>query len=152
MRRGTILVALLAAIAVLAGIIVLEISTSSEVLPITHTPTFIGNPVYILGSGSVVQNGSAYSYVRINASAISYGDSFTVYPAINVPLTEVKENNLTATIIYRGSSFGSSPYWLNFSAMIPVIHFSANSSQSGISSNFMRSAFPLQNNALFFSQ
>jgi hypothetical protein len=128
---------------------------SAVSLPIIHSPTFLGEYPYILGSGNVVQNGSAYSYVRINASAIRYGDSFTVFPAINVPLWGIDEGNFTTTIIYRGSSFGSSLFWLNFSAVLSIFDFSANTSQSGISANFTRSAFLLpvsQKGAEFFSQ
>jgi len=54
--------------------------------PITHQPTYLGNPAFVLGSGNVVQNGTAYSYVRINASAIGSGDFFTVLPALNIGL------------------------------------------------------------------
>jgi hypothetical protein len=156
MRRALINAIAVVLVAALAAVVLYEVqitnSNGDVSIPLTHTPAYLGNPQYILGSGYVVQNSSAYSYMRINASAINYGDNFTVYPAINVPLFGVNENNLTATIIYRGSSFGSSPYWLNFSVIIPAFHFSANSSQRGIASNFTRSAFPLQNQEVFFSQ
>jgi hypothetical protein len=112
-------------------------------LPVTHEPTFQGKHPFILGSGNVFQNGTAYSYVWINASAIKKGTNFTVFPAINVPLRNTEENNLKATITYWGSTFGSSPYWINFSIVISLLHFSANFSQPNISQNFSRSEFPL---------
>ncbi|MFI5421928.1 MAG: hypothetical protein ACHQ1H_13245, partial [Nitrososphaerales archaeon] len=102
-------------------------------LPVTHEPTFLGKHPFILGSGNVFQNGSAYSYVWINASAIKKGANFTVFPAINIPLYDTDENNLTATITYEGTTFGSSPYWINFSIVISLLHFSANFSQTNIS-------------------
>ena len=113
------------------------------VLPVTHEPTFLGKYSFILGSGNVVQNGSAYAYVWINASAIKKGANFTAFPAINVPLHNIEENNLTAAITYGGSTFGSSPYWINFSIVISLLNFSANFSQPNISQNFSRSVFPL---------
>src|SRR5579871_6324434 len=84
-------------------------------LPITHAPTFLGEHSFILGSNNVRENGTAYSYVWINASAIKPGDNFAVFPAINVPLPGIEENNLTALVVFRGSYFGASPYWINFS-------------------------------------
>jgi hypothetical protein len=153
LRRAFILIIV---IVIVLGLLAFETYPPrvEEIFPVIHSPTFPGKIPYILGSGNVVQNGSAYSYVRINASAIRSGDSFTVLPAINVPLTGVDESNFTATIIYRGSSFGSSPYRLNFSVVISNFHFTANTSQNGIAGNFTRSAFPLptQNGAEFFSQ
>jgi hypothetical protein len=153
LRRAFILIIV---IVIVVGLLAFETYPRrvEEFFPVIHSPTFPGKILYILGSGNVVQNGSAYSYVRINASAIRSGDSFTVFPAINVPLTGVNEINFTATITYRGSSLGSSPYWLNFSVIITNFHFTANTSQNGIAENFTRSAFPLpsQNGAEYFSQ
>ena len=157
MRRALIFIVVM--VVVIAFIVLLPMTVSypppgGEALPVTHSPTFLGTYPYILGSGNVIQNGTAYSYVRINASAIKYGDSFTVLPAINVPLTGVNESNFTATIIYRGSSYGSSPFWINFSVALSPLHFTVNTSQGGIAQNFSRSGFPLpsQNGAEFFSQ
>ncbi|MDA4129605.1 MAG: hypothetical protein OK457_02430 [Thaumarchaeota archaeon] len=124
-------------------------------LPITHSPTFLGNYPFILGSGNVQQNGSAYSYIWINASAIKSGDNITVFPAINVDLRGINENNFTAKITYLGSRFGSTPYWINFSFSIPVLNISTKSSQLGISSNFTRTSVSFgstQNGAEFFTQ
>ncbi len=124
--------------------------------PITHTPTFLGSYTFILGGKNLFQNGTAYSYVWINASAIERGDIFTAFPALNVGLLGkgINENNFTVEIIYFGSTFGSSPYWLNFSVLIPVLHLSTNSSQIGFSGNFSRSniSIPDSNGAEFFSQ
>jgi hypothetical protein len=124
--------------------------------PITHTPTFLGSYPFILGGGNLLQNGTAYSYVRINASALKRGDSFAAFPALNVGLEGkgINENNFTVEIIYVGSLFGSSPDWLNFSVMIPVLRMSVNSSQIGISGSFSRSnvSVPGSNGAEFFVQ
>lgn len=66
----------------------------------------------MLGSGVMLQNNTAYSYVRINASAIAIvtSDVFTGLPALNVGQEgrNVNENNLTVEITYTGSTFGSS--------------------------------------------
>ena len=110
--------------------------------PITHAPTFIGSYPFILGSGNVIQNGSAYSYVWINASALKRGDSFTALPALNVKLERngINENNFTVKVVYFGSDYGSSPYWLNFSVVIPILNIWTNSSQIGFEGNFSRSS------------
>jgi hypothetical protein len=124
--------------------------------PITHQPTYLGNPVFILGSGNVVQNGTAYSYVRINASAIVKGDFFIVLPALNIGLRgdNLNENNLTAEITYTGSIFGASPYWINFSVALPELGTEASLSQLGVAGNFSRTSFNLPHfeNDEFFLQ
>ncbi len=123
--------------------------------PITHQPTYLGNPVFILGSGNVVQNGTAYSYVSINASSINKGDFFTVLPALNIGLGDnLDENNLTAGVTYTGSSSGASPYWLNFSVSLSELGTTANLSQLGVTSNFSRTsvALPHFRNAEIFLQ
>jgi len=124
--------------------------------PITHTPSFLGNYSFILGGKNLLQNGSAYSYVWINASAIERGDSFTAFPALNVGIqgNGINENNFTVKILYSGTSFGTSPYWLNFSIFIPDQKITINSSQLGFSGSFSRSNFsvPGSNGAEFFTQ
>jgi hypothetical protein len=124
--------------------------------PITHQPTYLANPVFILGSGNVVQNRTAYSYVRINASAIYKADFFTVLPALNIGLKggSLNENNLTAEVTYTGSSFGASPYWINFSVSLPELGTVANLSQLGVAGNFSRTfvSLPHFGNAEFFLQ
>lgn len=124
--------------------------------PITHAPTFLGSYPFILGYGNLLQNGTVYSYVWINASAIRSGDSFTAFPVLNVGLrgNGIDENNFTVQIIYFGSAFGLSPYWLNFSVLIPALHMTANSSQIGFSGPFSRSSYSIlgSNGAEFFSQ
>ena len=101
--------------------------------PITHTPSYLGIHSFILGSGNVVQNG-AYSYVWINASELKEGDSFFVYPALNIGLIgpDIDQSNFTLEVIYFGSMYGASPYWLNFSIIIPPSGIRFNSSQIGI--------------------
>jgi hypothetical protein len=113
--------------------------------PITHKPTYLGSYPFILGSGNLLQNGTAYSYVRINASAIEDGDSFVAHPALNVGLagSGVDEDNFTVKITYHGSAYGSSPYWINFSSFVPLFNTSANSSQIGIEGSYSRTSFPL---------
>jgi hypothetical protein len=124
--------------------------------PITHTPSFLGNYPFILGGKNLLQNGTAYSYVWINASAIERGDSFTAFPALNVGLQGkgINENNFTVKILYAGTSFGSPLYWLNFSIYIPVLRITVNSSQLGFSGVFPRSGVSLAglNGAEFFTQ
>ena len=96
--------------------------------PITHQPTYLGNPVFILGSGNVVQNGTAYSYVRINASAITKGDVFTALPTLNVGLKGVgiDDDNFTSGITFTGSAYGTFPYWLNFTMSLPQLNMNAS--------------------------
>ncbi|MCL4519359.1 MAG: hypothetical protein M1587_09195 [Thaumarchaeota archaeon] len=124
--------------------------------PIVHTPTFLGNHRFILGSGNVIQNGSAYSYVWINASALQPGESFVAYPALNVGLVgkAIDESNFSVAITYEGSTFGSDPYWLNFSVSIPSLTTRINSSQIGIEGTFARTSYPIQGfkGALFYTQ
>ena len=124
--------------------------------PITHAPPFLGNYTFILGSGTVLENGTAYSYVRINASAVKTGDSFLGLPALNVGLAGkgVREDNFTVEITYVGSAFASSPYWINFSVTIPLLNMHGNSSQMGIAGTFLRSTFSLSgfNGAELFTQ
>jgi len=103
-----------------------------------------------------MQNGTAYSYVWINASAIRNGDSFTAFPALNVGLEGggINESNFTVKITFLGSGYGSSRYWLNFSIFIPILRVSVNSSQIGISSTNSRSSTSLlgSNSVEFFTQ
>jgi hypothetical protein len=124
--------------------------------PITHSPTFLGSYSFVLGGKNLFQNDTAYSYVWINASAIRRGDSFTVFPALNVGLKGqgMNENNFTVKIVYSGSNFGSSPYWLNFSVFISAPRMNVNSSQLGFSSTLARSnvSVPGSNGAEFFTQ
>jgi hypothetical protein len=124
--------------------------------PITHQPTYLGNPVFILGSGNVVQNWTAFSYVRINASAIYKDDFFTVLPALNIGLRgdNLNENNLTVEVTYMGSIFGASPYWINFSVALPELGTGADLSQLGVAGNFSRTsvALPHFSDAEFFLQ
>ena len=51
--------------ALLTGIYVSQLSQDDQSFalssPITHQPTYLGNPSYILGSGNIFQNGTAYS-------------------------------------------------------------------------------------------
>jgi hypothetical protein len=151
------LLILLAAV-IIAGLLVLgffyhlvqNTSTSkvhSTVLQTTiiHTPTFLGGYPFILGSGNVMENGTAYSYVRINASAIMKGDSFLAYPDLNVGIAGggVNDNNLSVQITYFGSDYGTTPYWINFSSSIQSLNLVANSSQMGIEGTFARSEFPI---------
>ncbi|MDG6996470.1 MAG: hypothetical protein JRN52_11155 [Nitrososphaerota archaeon] len=123
-------------------------------VPITHKPVFQGNYPFILGSGNVMQNGSAYSYVWINASALEEGDSFVAFPALNVGLkgNGLDENNFAVNITYTGSEYGAYPYWINFSIYIPVLN--ARLYSSYIEGNFSRSSgsLPGFEGALFFSQ
>jgi hypothetical protein len=123
--------------------------------PIIHTPTFAGTYSFILGSGNVVENGTAYSYVRINASDIKKGDSFTAYPALNLGIraSGVDDNNFTVNVVFLGSEAGSYPYWLNFSVLIPSSGVTANLSQIGFST-FTRKSTELANlgGVWFFSQ
>ncbi len=131
-------------------------SHSASSTPITHAPTFFGSYPFILGSGNVIQNGSAYSYVWINASALKRGDSFTTLPALNVDLkgSGINENNFTVKIIYFGSAYGTSPYWLNFSVLISILNMRINSSQIGFEGDFSRSSTSLSGLSAvqFFSQ
>jgi len=124
--------------------------------PITHSPTYLGNESYILGGKNLFQNGTAYSYVWINATALKAGDSFAGYPALNLGFkgNGINENNLTAIITYTGSTFGSSPYWINFSVQIPILHLWVNSSQIGFADNFSRSSEAIKGMgyAEFFTQ
>lgn len=79
-------------------------------LPIVHMPTYLGSYPFILGSGNLLENGSAYSYVWINASALKVGDSFVVLPALNIGLvvpSEIHENNFTLRVVYTGSPYDS---------------------------------------------
>jgi hypothetical protein len=109
--------------------------------PITHKPAYLGSHNFILGSGNVLENGTAYSYIVLNASAISKGDTFVVLPALNVGLSGrgIDENNLTMVVVFSGSSFGEYPYWINFSNYIPSLNLHANFSQAGIEGTFVRS-------------
>ena len=113
--------------------------------PITHSPPFLGYYSFILGSGVVLENGTAYSYVRINASAVKTGDYFLGLPALNVGLAgkDIGEDNFTVEITYVGTAFASSPYWINFSVAIPLLNMRGNSSQMGITGTFSRSTFSL---------
>jgi hypothetical protein len=133
------------ALATLAVLLIEEDQVVELAAPITHQPTYLGNPSFLLGSGNVMQNGTAYSYVRINATAIVAGDTFVVFPALDVGLkgASVNENNLTAKVTYTGLGFGTSPYWINFSVSLSQLSTRANLSRSGISSNFSRSSFAL---------
>jgi hypothetical protein len=134
----------------------LDVATSSPRFPITHKPTYFGTYQFIIGSGNVLQNGTAYSYVVLNATSLKAGDRFGVYPALNAALTGkgIDESNFTVWVTYLGSSFGADPYWINFSVAIPALGFAANSSQLGVEGTSMRSAAPLpgEGNAQFFSQ
>ncbi len=124
--------------------------------PIIHKPTFFGNYSFILGSGVVVENRSAYSYVWINASSLRSGDSFIALPALYVGLvgTNLNENSFTIKVLFTGSNYGALKYWINFSSSIPPLGSWANLSQIGFSS-FARTNASLsgfKGAALFFSQ
>jgi hypothetical protein len=139
----------------LVGFFLAQQQSTAPFSPTTHTPTFLGSYPFILGSGNVLQNGIAYSYVWINASAIKRGDSFTVFPALNVELQGkgINQNNFTAEVIYLGSVYESSPYWLNFSVVIKSLNFSTNPSQAGIGGTYRSSAsLPGLSGVEFFSQ
>lgn len=133
----------------------LETHSVSLKEPIVHAPTFLGNYQFILGSGNVMQNGSAYSYVWINASALQPGESFVAYPALNVGLAGkgIDGNNFSVTITYEGSIYGSYPYWLNFSVSLPLLTIRINSSQIGIDGTFARTSYPIPGfkGALFYT-
>jgi hypothetical protein len=124
--------------------------------PVVHEPPYLGNYSFIVGSGTLLQNGSAYSYVRINASALQSGQNFLALPALNIGLVGkgVNEHNFTIDVTYTGSVFPSSPYWINFSLAIPELQARYNTSQMGVAATFNRSSFsiPDLNGAQLFAQ
>jgi len=118
--------------------------------PIAHEPPITGSYPFVLGSGNVFQNDSAYSYVRLNSTSLYPGVSFMTLPSLNVGISGVDLSNLTAIMTYTGSSFGANPYWINFSIALPELGVSMMTSHQ--LNFFARSNATILKNVDFFTQ